>query len=445
MHTAILGAGVSGLAAAYGVSKIPGYNYSVFDQNTCSGGLCKTVSQDGFTYDTVAHVLHFRSKERENLVKELLGGNLLEGRRNAQVRFRNRLVPYPFQAHLGFLPLTERSACLMGYASAWLKRRWSQIKEPVNFEQWVESSLGNGIGRHFMYPYNKKLWGIHAKEMSTDWLRSFVPEIGWKEIIASLQNRPSNHSGYNATFYYPRRGGIQALTNSLGKRLSHVFMGHQAVSIDLKRKVILFQNGKQIFYDRLISTLPLKTMATLCTDLPEAVRHDATMLKSTSLLSLVFCLNRPQTHNYHWIYYPESPYPYFRLVFPSNVCRSMAPENCSIVSAEISMPDMTRAEELEAAVGNSLLEQGFISQMSDIRFCQNYHFQEAYPVHDLGRQARVSRLTEYFRAQGVWTIGRFGGWRYSSIDDALEEGLCAAREIVETVPAIARRAASVGN
>ncbi|MBI4464973.1 MAG: FAD-dependent oxidoreductase [Acidobacteria bacterium] len=439
MRTVVLGAGVSGLAAAYGLSRIPGETYSIYEQQSRSGGYCQSQRVAGFTYDIVSHVLHFRTQEAEDLVRELLGEDLRQSKRSAWIYFRGRYIPYPFQTHLGFLPLSERTSCLTGYWRAWLNRRRNGLSEPKNFEEWVRLYLGDGIARHFMFPYNTKLWGKAPAELSVDWLRPFVPRTSWQEVMGNLLTKSVSEVGYNACFYYPKAGGIQALVDRLESRIAPVRLDHQAVEVNLDRKVVRFQNGQEARYDSLISTIPLKVLALRSTGLPEDLRQEAKELHSTSLLSLSYCVRRPLPHSFHWLYFPEPQYPFFRIVFPSNISPSAAPQNASVISVEISQPDKTRLDELEAATRKHLVELGFVRDEADIGYAARHYFDHAYPVHDLGRQARVSRLVESFKSRDVWTIGRFGAWRYSSIDDAIAEGLCAAQEAVATVPARARR------
>ncbi|MBI3894327.1 MAG: FAD-dependent oxidoreductase [Acidobacteria bacterium] len=439
MHTIILGAGIGGLAAAYGLSRISGETYGIFEQQARSGGYCRSQRVDGFTYDIVSHVLHFRTKDMHNFVRELLDETLLPLKRRAWIYFRGRYVPYPFQTHLGSLPPAERASCLAGYWRAWLNRRRNGLSKPKNFEEWVHLHLGAGIARHFMFPYNTKLWGKAPAELSVDWLRPFIPQISWREVLGNLVRRKSvSEAGYNACFYYPKVGGMQELVDRLEARIAPVQVNHQAVGVDLERKVVRFQNGQEAHYDRLISTLPLKTLAFLSTNLPEELRNDASKLVCTSLLSLVYCCRRPLPHSYHWLYFPEPQYPFFRIIFPSNISPSSAPKGCSIISVEISEPDMDRADEMEASTRRSLAELGFLLGDSDICSSERYYFSHAYPVHDLGRSERVSRLAEFFKSRGVWTIGRFGGWKYSSIDDAIAEGLSTAQEVASSIPARTR-------
>ncbi|MBI4463151.1 MAG: FAD-dependent oxidoreductase [Acidobacteria bacterium] len=439
MHTVILGAGISGLTAAYGLSRFSGEDYAVYEQQTRAGGYCQTVQQDGFCFDVVSHVLHFRSTEAEQLVRELVDGNLLRCKRSAWIYFRQRYIPYPFQLHLGFLPLPERLACLSGYYQAWVRRQLNGTLEARNFQQWIDRYLGEGIARHFMVPYNRKLWRCEPAQLGVDWVRPFVPSASGWDVLASALPRHVSDAGYNAYFYYPSHGGIQALIDSLETRIAPVHLNHRAVQIDLDQKTVLFENGHQVGYERLLSTVPLKKLAQLAIGLPADLRRDAEQLRSTSLLNLTFGVRSPLPHSFHWLYFPEPEYPFFRIVFPSNLCPGLAPENGSVISVEISGPDPSQSEQLEATVREQLVKLGLVRQPADFQVAARYYFEHAYPIHDHGRPERVSRLQSFFRSKGIWSFGRFGGWRYSSIDDNIVEALQAVREATEAIPA--RRAA----
>jgi protoporphyrinogen oxidase len=439
VHTIILGAGISGLTAAYGLSRIPAQTYRIYEQQPRTGGYCQSERQDGFTYDVVSHVLHFRTPETQQLVRELLDGNLVQHKRRASIYFRHRYIPYPFQMNLGYLSPLDRASCFAGFCRAWLRRRMNADLEPGNFEEWIQRYLGEGLARRFMRPYNTKLWGRPPEQLSVDWLRPFVPQTSGWSVLASVLSKFVTQVGYNSYFYYPERGGIQTLVESLESRVAPVQTNHRAVEINLNRRTVRFQDGLEASYDRLFSTIPLKTLALLAIGLPDELRRDAEELRCTSLLALTYCISAPLPHSYHWLYFPEPQYPFFRIVFQSNISSSLAPENSSMISVEISEPDANRQGELDQSVRQHLVELGFIRKASDIRLSARNHFTHAYPVHDLGREARVSRLLEFFKSRDVWSIGRFGAWRYSSIDDAITEALEVVREAVESPPAAASR------
>lgn len=446
MHTVILGAGITGLAAAHSLRQFPDHTYRIYEQERQSGGYCRSRRAGGFTFDMVSHVLHFRTQETEDLLHELLDGQMLDCRRKAGIYFRRRYVPYPFQAHLSHLPFPERMTCLAGFLKAWLQRQRNGANPPQNFQEWIHFYLGGGIARYFMVPYNAKLWGRPLSELSVTWISPFVPRTSGREVIGNAFLRSDREIGYNSRFHYPAAGGMQTLVESFERRIAPVAVNHRAVSLDLNCQVVRFHNGQEARYDRLISTAPLKNLAKIAVGLPEALRREAEQLLSTSLLSLVFCVRHPLPHSYHWLYFPEPQFPFFRLVFPSNICPSLAPPNSSIIAVEISEPDLRRQEALEAASREQLLQLGLIRSLADIEHCERYSFEHAYPVDDLNRAGCVARLLEFFQSQGVWSVGRFGSWKYSSLDDSIVEATRAIREMFATEPArrLAARAGALG-
>jgi protoporphyrinogen oxidase len=439
VRTTVLGGGISGLTAAYTLGQNVPESCTVFEQNSTTGGLCRVIEKEGFKFDFVSHVLHFRSQEARQLVETLLDGSMLQIERSAWIYFRGNYVPYPFQSHMGFLPLAEKVSCLMGYWRAWISRQFNGNQQPENFEEWIHHHFGSGIARHFMTPYNSELWGTPPREMSPDWVRPFVPASNLRQAMAGLLFKRSKDFGYNSSFYYPERGGIQALVEGFKSRVPHVNLNKRATEVDLDARTLRFQDGQTIRYERLISSIPLDVLIYNSTGVPEELRYAASKLRCTTLLNLTCCLRRPLPVPYHWVYFPESEFPFFRLVFPSNISSALAPAGCSIVAAEISNPEMTRQEELQQSVLVCLRQLGIVEKPSDVAFVERNFLTHAYPVHDLGRAVRVRSLLEFLRSKEVWSIGRFGGWRYSSIDDAIVEALQTARECATTgAPATVR-------
>lgn len=442
MRIVVLGAGISGLAAAFALKETTGYDCPIYEQEQSAGGLCRTLNRGAFTLDLVSHVLHFRSAAARRLVHEALDGHLIELRRDSAVRFQGRGVPYPFQSHLGFLPTRESIECLGGYAFSWLRRNLESPGNARHFAEWIRTHFGHGIARHFMTPYNTKLWGVPLEELSVDWLRPFVPNTSFREIFGSFLSHRVNGAGYNSVIHYPANGGIQSLIDALTERTACLHTGHRATSIDLKAKRIGFENGSTVSYDRLISTVPLNRLILQARDVPADIQAAAMRLRSTSLRCLTFCVRKPQRHSRHWLYFPERQFPFFRLVFPSNYCPALCPPGCSIISAEISHPDPGHAGDLEQEVMQQLLTLRLIDQSSDVAYVNNSFFPYAYPVHDFHRAASVSRILEYLQAHGVRSIGRFGAWRYSSMDDAIAEADQVAQELAQEARAFCAASSS---
>ena len=174
MQTVILGGGISGLTAALALRQHLGATCSIYEKCSEPGGLCRTRTREGFTFDDVSHVLHFRTPEGKRVVLEVLGDQLERHERNASVYFGGHHIPYPFQTHLGYLPPPERFRCFASFAAVWWQRKLGIKSNADNFEKWIHQSFGKEISRLFMVPYNTKLWGVHPSELQLDWVRPFV-------------------------------------------------------------------------------------------------------------------------------------------------------------------------------------------------------------------------------------------------------------------------------
>jgi len=435
LHTVILGAGISGLSAAYALEQITPQSCSLYEQAPTVGGLCRTQETDGYRFDIVSHVLHFRSQETKDLVQSIVGEELVRQERSAWIYFQRSYVPYPFQTHLNALPSGAKIDCLSGYLKAWARRRFAGAGEPDNFDEWVEQYFGEGIARHFMRPYNRKLWGVEPERMSLDWIRPFVPQTQLRQVISNVLSRRNHHeAGYNPWFFYPAHGGIQTVCEAFHSRLTDVHLNQEAIEIDMENRMVRFRCGDCVSYDRLISTIPLPTLIERTKGVPESLKQEVSGLRHTTLLNLTYCLRRPLPRSFHWAYFPEPEFPFFRLVFPSNISSALAPRDMGLIAAEISNPERGKEEELEQQVRACLLKLGWIEKPEDVvRVVRNF-FPYAYPVHNLERGGRVRRLLHYLQTRGIWSIGRFGAWHYSSMDDAITEALHIAPAIIASKP-----------
>jgi protoporphyrinogen oxidase len=431
LRTVILGAGISGLSAAYALQQISPHSYDLYEQAPTVGGLCRTQEVDGYQFDTVSHVLHFRSEETRSLVQHVVGEELVRQERSAWIHFQGRYVPYPFQTHLNALPSAAKIDCLTGYLKSWTKRKFAGTREPENFDEWVEQYFGGGIARHFMRPYNRKLWGVEPELLSLDWIRPFVPQTHLRQVISNVVSRRNHHEvGYNPWFYYPAHGGIQTVCEAFRSQLTGVHLNQEAVEIDLDHRTVLFQSGERVSYERMISTIPLPGLIQRAKGIADQLKQAVSGLRWTSLLNLTYCLRRPLPKPFHWAYFPEAEFPFFRLVFPSNISAELAPEGSGLIAAEISNPEPGKEEELERQVLECLIRLGWIEKQQDVVQIVRNYFPYAYPVHDLKRGERVRRLLHYLQTKGIWSIGRFGAWHYSSMDDAITEALHVAPAIL---------------
>ncbi|MBN2096859.1 MAG: NAD(P)-binding protein, partial [Candidatus Omnitrophica bacterium] len=255
----ILGAGLAGLSAAFFLQK----GYQIFEQEPQIGGLCRSRCIDGYTFDYDGHLLHFRNKFSKNLVRQLLGDNLRCLRRNSGVSLLGCELSYPFQAHLFGLPAKVIQECISGFIQAQLKKD-RKLKPKANFQDWALDSFGPGMAKYFILPYNRKFWNIPLQNLTPQWVNDYIPVPAINDVLRGAVAQSKKLIGYNARFWYPRRGGIDGLISAFKDQLScDIEMRHQAVEIDLAKKSVRFSNGRGVKFNQLISTIPLPEMLQL--------------------------------------------------------------------------------------------------------------------------------------------------------------------------------------
>ena len=171
MKIAILGAGVSGLALARTLVERghPLSSVHLFEAGSVIGGLCRSKTVDGFTYDiSGGHILFSKDAEVMQWMKDCAGGDdaFVRRDRNTKIRFEDRWVQYPFENGLGDLPDQAKFDCLKGYVESWHQRKMDGSEAPLDFKSWIHWRFGEGIAKHFMDPYNEKIWKRPLEEIN---------------------------------------------------------------------------------------------------------------------------------------------------------------------------------------------------------------------------------------------------------------------------------------
>ena len=151
----VIGAGLSGLSAAYHL----GSGHFVMEREAEVGGLCRSVATKGYVFDLAPHIFFTGDQYVKDLIGSLLQGNLVRQARRAYIYLEGTYVEYPFEVNLYGLPRETIEECLSGF-----KER--SETQPRNFLEWINSTFGSGIARHYMVPYNEKVW----KTPSTGWM-----------------------------------------------------------------------------------------------------------------------------------------------------------------------------------------------------------------------------------------------------------------------------------
>ena len=421
MHTKILilGAGLTGLSAAYHLEQRQETDYLLLEAKAKPGGLCSSRTIRGFTLDCGGHLLHLHSAYGRQLVKHLLKGNLLRRTRRAFIYTGSSRVPFPFQANLYALPEKARQACVQGLLEAAPKIPAA----PRTFKQWCLQAFGRGVYDQFMRPYNTKLWGLPPEELTCDWCGPFVPRPTPPEILQSAQRPPQKAYGYNTSFYYPKHGGCEALVRALAGGLTPLRTRTRVTQVDLKNKTVR-AGGKTFSYDRLINTLPLPAFLRLLKGEPQLTAL-ANLLHNRPVLVYHLAVARA-VKPFSWIYFPDEKDPFYRVGLQSGFSPANAPKGTSLFYIELP----SGAPKSRRRIWNALVQKGIIKENDEVLLSCWQPLPYAYAVYDKHRLRAVRQALEALAKRGCFCAGRYGKWEYSFMEASLLEGKELAEKLV---------------
>jgi len=418
----VLGAGLSGLSAAWHLQE-RGMDCQVFEKEPGVGGLCRSKKIDGFTFDYDGHLLHFRHAYTFGLIKDLLGSNLSEHQRSSWIYLNGAYTRYPFQANLYGLRPEVIKECLLGLIEANKNGRHDK-KESPTFLDWIYRTFGKGIAKYFMIPYNTKFWTLPPKELTCGWFSGFIPVPSLSQTIEGTIEENQREFGYNAHFWYPKNGSIAQVPLALASRIKNINTGCQVTRLDLDNKEVEIAPGRKEKFDYLISTVPLPELAFLTKKLPQKVRSLFGKLKWNSIFNLNLGIERREDSGRHWAYFPQRDISFFRVGFFHNFSSCLAPQNKSSLYAEVSYSKNKPIDKstIVSRIKKDLKKVGILTGSDTVCAQDINDIKYGYPIYDKNYHVAREKILNFFNQCNVLSCGRYGSWRYLSIEDAILDG-----------------------
>ncbi len=420
----IVGAGPAGLGAAYRLHRLGSESWLVVEGQDGPGGLSRSWRDEaGFTWDLGGHIVFSKQQAFNRMLEEVLPGGLLRHERRAYVRLGGRDVPYPLQNNLHRLPDGLREECLRGLEEAAAGAAAAGAARPADFAGWAEQSFGPGVVRHFLKPYNRKLWRCELEELSADWVGERVARPDPAKVLAEARaGRDDVGWGPNSAFLFPRAGGTGAIWSALAGSLpsGRVRFGAAVAGIDLAGRTCRLASGEELAYENLVATLPLDELAAMTGDRGLISAASALRRNCVDVFGLGLAGRPPaELAGKCWMYFPEERPPYYRVTVFSHYSPANVPDPDSTWSlmAEVSSAPGRPAPEpawLGIRVVDSLKAERLMP--ADARVLSQWHrrAEHAYPLPTVARNAALAAIVPPLEDRGVWPRGRFGAWRYEA-------------------------------
>ncbi len=424
----IIGAGPTGLGAGYRLQELGYDDWVILEANDYVGGLATSFTDEaGFTYDIGGHVMFSHYEYYDELVDKLMGGDYTELQRDAWVWMEDRFIAYPFQNNIRSLEPRTVFDCVVGLIEAQRTEH-----SPSNFEEWVHAVFGAGIAKHFMLPYNFKVWATPPELMNYVWIGERVSVVDVEAILRNVILGEDKKSwGPNNVFRYPLRGGTGFLYEGLRAFVQpNLNLETPVASVDPVGKEVRTADGRRWPYDVLLSTMPLNRLVDAMESAPDAVRWAAGGLHWSGSHIVGVGLDRPANSTKNWIYFPEPEVPFYRVTYLSNYSPYIAPEpDQTLLLTETSRSPHKPEDEttivdrvVDGLIRTELMDESDRDLIVTTWLCSP---DMTYPVPSVTRDQSLGVLQPWLRSQDIWSRGRFGAWLYEigNMDHSAMQGV----------------------
>ena len=416
----ILGAGPAGICAALEL----GQDALLLERQNDIGGLTCSFELGGVIFDLGGHSFHTPHPEIRKLVFDVV--EMYEQPRDAHCYVNGSLIAYPFQKN--FHQLEDRA--LVEECEGGLRCAGSG-EHAANLERYLYERFGRGVAKHFLLPYNRKLWGRHLDRISTDWVGERIAKpAGEKERFETTGGRRKPLQG-GMTVAYPARGGFGEIAKALARRVVNFRLGTSVKVIDPLARTVVTAAGETFSWRRLVSTLPLDRLFDCVAGAPAALRSRIASLQRVALKLVCVVVDRAVDTSIQRIYSagPEIAAHKIGVANNSSDFLRALPRHGIFGEVAYRPGECLDDKQLEHRFVENLQELKLLRHRSEIAVATTVDISYAYPAPTLERSAIVAEAKEWLESRNIHTLGRFGEWAYINSDEAMFRGTTLGRRL----------------
>ncbi len=446
----IIGAGPSGLTAAYELCKV-GVKSVVLEKDEVVGGISRTVNYRGYLFDIGGHRFFTKVKAVDDLWREILEEDkFLKRQRLSRIYYNKKFFHYPLQATnaLFGLGIYNSFRTFLSYT----KTQLFPIKPELSFEDWISNRFGRRLYNTFFKTYTEKVWGIPCNELSAEWAAQRIKGLS---LISALKNaiitsKPKNKSNIIKTlidsFEYPEKG-----PGMMWETAADIIQS-KGSQLKLKTSVekILWQKDKVTALEistegkrelipgtDFISSMPIQELVRkLEPSAPDEVRHAADILSYRDFLTVSLIVNQANLFEDNWIYIHDSEVKVGRIQNFKNWSPEMVPDpNKTCLGLEYFCFEgdslWTMSDEDLIKLGTKELGMLGLVDPNDVEDGAVVRMPKAYPVYD-SKYADALKIIRNFldTLNNLHLVGRNGMHKYNNQDHSMLTAMLTVKNIM---------------
>jgi protoporphyrinogen oxidase len=446
---AIIGAGPAGLTAAYLLGKAK-QDVVVFEKDPqYVGGISRTETYKGYSFDIGGHRFFSKSKEVEDFWTEILSDEMLERPRSSRIYYNHKFFAYPLAAFeaLRKLGIIQSTLCVLSYMQA----KISPVKNPTNFEDWVVNQFGRRLFNIFFKTYTEKVWGIPCNEISADWAAQRIKGLSLSSAIWNALFKPSAKAGDKDkiiktlidSFRYPKKGpGMMwercvEKSEALGVKVE-MNTGIKEIQLANGKWSVETSNGDTLDgFDYVLSSAPMRELiASTYPKFPEKAFTASQNLSYRDFITVVLICKDEDAFTDNWIYIHDPNVKVGRIQNFKSWSPYMVPDqNMACYGLEYFCFEgdgmWTSSNENLIALAKKEIEEIGLTKQSAVVDGYVVRQPKAYPVYDHSYKANVDAVREALKNYpGLYLVGRNGMHKYNNQDHSMMTAMLAAKNII---------------
>jgi len=442
MNCIIVGAGPSGLSAAWKLAKL-GHKVIIIEKDRVVGGNARTIWSNGFGFDYGPHNFHTPYLDILEFLKIIIGNNFLQHYIKSSIYFRKKWVPYPLTGFKVFtsIPLYLAVICFFDFLFTRLRKRIMRERIViVSFEDWVVQNFGRRLFNIYFKPYATKVWGIQMDKLSKDVGEKRVPALSlWKLTLQVFGIVKSKHPEDPSTLnhYYPTHG-IGVVCDQFRKEIEeqggtfYFNTSVEKIQINGDRISSIFTSGKEIQCDLLLWTGPIPELIKLfrgAIDDNLIKLSEQLLYRSEHLLFLK--INKKRVLPNPWVYFSSPEVPFTRIYETGIFSSQMVPDGKTGLCIEFTCQqddEIWRASSEELfKIAFPHLENSGLLKAEEVSGYFSEKIEHAYPIYSVGYAENIATLFRKLQEfKNVLSFGRLGMFSYANVDEAIRMGFKAA-------------------
>ncbi len=419
----VIGAGPAGLAAAYKL-RASGVDVELYEAQKQVGGLCRSFEIWGHIVDLGPHRFFSASDEVNRFWFQAVGEEFSWVPRQTRIFYQKKYFQYPLQAwdtftQLGFV---ESLRSLASYL--WAKISIRQNDE--TFENWVVARFGRRLYGIFFKTYSEKLWGLPCSEIDPDFAFRKIRGLSLLQVLKRFFNKKST---FVDQFAYPKNG-----TGAVYETLAERFIKMGGI-LNLNSPV---QRMDLLQADAIVSTMPLPLLLRMLPEVPDSILAAAERLAFRNTVLVYVWVEKKNLFPDNWIYVHSPDIQFGRVTnFNNWSTNKNSTAVGTVLCLEYWCSDQDTNwqwsdEQWSALAREELLASQISSDYGKILDCKVVKVPRSYPVFKKGFQKNVEIIRKYLQQAHpeIYSIGRYGAFKYNNQDHSLLMGLRAAEHIL---------------